>query len=168
MLLGPTASADELIRVPPGFSRLLRLDRPVGTVIVGNPDIADVTIQSEKAVVLTAKKAEGNTNLIILDVDNNDLLKADVFVRALLEPGVVKIYPQVNRNALHNYYAYYCPPRGRLCDRISDPNESLTHLEQVGPSVPRTTIIQQQTPSQQQPGTTTSEPSSSGVGPQAQ
>jgi Flp pilus assembly secretin CpaC len=56
MLLGPTASADELIRVLPGFSRLLRLDRPVGTVIVGNPDIADVTIQSEKAVVLTAQK----------------------------------------------------------------------------------------------------------------
>jgi Flp pilus assembly secretin CpaC len=56
------------------------LDRPVGTVIVGNPDIADVTVQSEKIVVLTAKKLQGNTNLIVLDTENNDLLKADIFV----------------------------------------------------------------------------------------
>jgi len=45
---------------------LLRMSRPVAEVIIGNPSIADVTIQSSKLVVVTGRTF-GTTNLIALD-----------------------------------------------------------------------------------------------------
>src|SRR5271166_3079354 len=100
-----TASARDL-KLLPGFSELLRLDRPVGTVIVGNPDVADATVQSEKTVVITAKKMLGITNIIVLDEENNELFRANIFVEEQGRANLrrIQIAPMVNRNALHDYY----------------------------------------------------------------
>lgn len=46
--------------------RLLRLEEKASDVIVGNPSIADVTIQNGKLLAITGKTF-GTTNLIILD-----------------------------------------------------------------------------------------------------
>jgi hypothetical protein len=134
-----------------GFSEVLKLPRPVGDVIVGNPDVADVTIQSEQQVVITAKPKIGTTNIIILDRENNELFRANIVVGGR-GVGKVEVYPQGNRNELHDYYAYSCPPSGRLCQRFSDPNESLTHLELAGPTPsPTTSTNIDQPPAQQVP-----------------
>ncbi len=47
-------------------SQLLRLPRPVVEIIIGNPTIADVTVQSGKLLVITGKSF-GITNIIALD-----------------------------------------------------------------------------------------------------
>jgi Flp pilus assembly secretin CpaC len=59
----PTATP---ITVKVNMARILRINAPATTVIVGNPGVADVTIQDPKTLVLTGK-SYGQTNLIVLD-----------------------------------------------------------------------------------------------------
>jgi hypothetical protein len=166
LFFGSMASADQLIRLMPGFATLLRLDRPVGTVIVGNPDVADATVQSEKTVVLTAKKIPGDTNVIILDSENN------VFFRALISVGgqsvgKVEIHTK-GRQLLHEYYAYNCTP---VCARVKDDLEGFPRrvVTSTGGGVTTTVeepVLPPEAPSQQ--GPLQQAPPTSGVGPQAQ
>jgi hypothetical protein len=51
-------------------SQLLRLPRQVSEVIIGNPSIADVSVQGGNLLVVTGK-AFGITNIIALDADRN-------------------------------------------------------------------------------------------------
>ncbi|MCC7251852.1 MAG: pilus assembly protein N-terminal domain-containing protein [Hyphomicrobium sp.] len=51
-------------------SQLLRLPRPVASVIIGNPSIADVAIHGGNLLVVTGKTF-GITNIIALDDDRN-------------------------------------------------------------------------------------------------
>ena len=63
------ARAEDLI-VRYDQSQLLRLPRPVAEIVVGNPSIADVTIQGPNLLVVTGKSF-GVTNVIALDADRN-------------------------------------------------------------------------------------------------
>ena len=62
------AAADLMVRYDQ--SQLLRLPRPVAEVIIGNPSIADVSVQGGNLLVVTGK-AFGITNIIALDADRN-------------------------------------------------------------------------------------------------
>lgn len=151
MFLGSMAPAAETINLKANSAMIKILDRPVSTVILGNQEIADVTLQTDKRLVFTPKQA-GTTNVLILDNENRTILEATINVDGR-DAGKVEIYPQVNRNALHNYFAYYCPPSGGLCQRVKDELESLTHLEKGGPQAPQqnTPVIQEPSPQQQDP-----------------
>ena len=63
------ASAQDLI-VKYDQSQLLRLPRPVAEIIIGNPTIADVTVQASNLLVITGKTF-GITNIIALDAERN-------------------------------------------------------------------------------------------------
>ena len=63
------ATANDLI-VRYDQSQLLRLPRPVVDIIVGNPSIADVTVQGGNLLVVTGKTF-GVTNIIALDAERN-------------------------------------------------------------------------------------------------
>ena len=54
------------ITVKANMARILRINTPAATVIIGNPGVADVTIQDPQTLVLTGK-SYGTTNLIVLD-----------------------------------------------------------------------------------------------------
>lgn len=69
VIAAPTASAEDLV-VRYDQSQLLRLPRPVKEIIIGNPSIADVTVQSTNLLVVTGK-AFGTTNVIVLDAERN-------------------------------------------------------------------------------------------------
>jgi Flp pilus assembly secretin CpaC len=78
------------INVNVNMARVLRISAPATTVIVGNPGIADVTIQDAKTLVLTGK-SYGQTNLIILDHAGNPI--ADTLIDVVqLSSGVVTVY----------------------------------------------------------------------------
>jgi len=62
------AAADLIVRYDQ--SQLLRLPRPVAEVIIGNPSIADVTVQGGNLLVVTGKTF-GITNIIALDAERN-------------------------------------------------------------------------------------------------
>lgn len=69
LLAPPAARAADLV-VAYDQSQLLRLPRPVASVIIGNPSIADVAIQGGNLLVVTGKTF-GVTNIIALDAERN-------------------------------------------------------------------------------------------------
>jgi Flp pilus assembly secretin CpaC len=60
-------------------SQVLTVARPPGTVIVGNPSIADVTISGDQ--VYLHARAYGTTNILMLDDSGNQLADLDVTVQ---------------------------------------------------------------------------------------
>jgi len=73
------ARADDLI-VRYDQSQLLRLARPPAEIIIGNPSIADVTIQGANLLVVTGKTF-GVTNIIALDAERNVIQDQRVIVQ---------------------------------------------------------------------------------------
>jgi hypothetical protein len=71
--------ADRRIVMQPGMSDIIPLPRPARTVIVGDPKVADATLNGDQSLVLTGLPGSGGeTNLIILGQDNNEILRAVV------------------------------------------------------------------------------------------
>jgi hypothetical protein len=85
---------------------LVRLDRPAAEIVVGNPSIADVSVQSGKVIVVTGKSF-GETNLIVMDADGKVVASRRLIVQ---EPrtGFVTVYQGKARQTLH--CAPYCTP----------------------------------------------------------
>ncbi len=78
VLLDRQARAGDLM-VRYDQSQLLRLPRPATEVIIGNPSIADVTIQGGNLLVVTGKTF-GITNIIALDQQRNVIQDQKVIV----------------------------------------------------------------------------------------
>jgi hypothetical protein len=85
---------------------LLKLDRPAAEIVVGNPSIADVSVQSGKVLILTGKSF-GETNLIVIDADGKMITNRRLIVQ---EPrtGFVTLYKGSVRQTLH--CAPHCAP----------------------------------------------------------
>jgi Flp pilus assembly secretin CpaC len=79
----PAAAADP-IRLNPGYVSLVKLDQTVGTIVIGNPEVVDATLQGRNAILLTAKKITGSaaTNLIVLNAQDNEIFNATIVVGA--------------------------------------------------------------------------------------
>lgn len=78
---------------------MLRLERSAAEIVVGNPSIADVSVQNSKILVLTGKSF-GQTNLIVLDAEGKVIINRRVVVQ---EPrdGYVTMYRGAARETLH-------------------------------------------------------------------
>ncbi len=65
----------------------LRFDQPVSTVLIGNPEIVAVAVDSVRLVFLTGKQV-GETNLLVLDRRGNEIVRYDVVVAPELDRHV--------------------------------------------------------------------------------
>lgn len=75
----PPALANEGIGVVMNQARIIKLARPADTIVVGNPMIADASVQDASTIVLTGK-GFGVTNLVVLDKDGNAIVDEQVVV----------------------------------------------------------------------------------------
>ncbi len=92
------ADTTEPISVKVNMARILRISAPAATVIVGNPVVADVTIQDPQTLVLTGK-SYGETNLIVLDSMGNPI--ADTIVSVIQgEADLMTVYMGTARTTL--------------------------------------------------------------------
>jgi hypothetical protein len=66
LCMGAGAAAAESISVTMDQAKLVRLPEGTATIVVGNPAIADVSMQRNGVVVITGRRA-GRTNFIALD-----------------------------------------------------------------------------------------------------
>ncbi len=86
------------ISVNVNMARILRISAPAATVIIGNPAVADVTIQDPQTLILTGK-SYGRTNLIVLDGNGNPI--ADTLIEVVqLQAGSLTIYQGLKRTSL--------------------------------------------------------------------
>lgn len=107
-----SSAASEPISVKVNMARILRINSPAATVIIGNPGIADVTIQDPQTLVLTGK-SYGQTNLIVLDDIGNPI--ADTLVEVVqAQADLVTVYLGTARTTLS--CAPVCQPTIMLGD----------------------------------------------------
>jgi Flp pilus assembly secretin CpaC len=71
--------AAEMVEVTIDFAKVMRLSRPAETIVIGNPGIADASVEDESTIVLTGKAA-GVTNMIVLDKAGEEVLHTVVRV----------------------------------------------------------------------------------------
>lgn len=102
----PAAAAETAVDVLIDQATLVRLERPAAEIVVGNPSIADVSVQSGKVLVVTGKSF-GETNLIVMDADGKVFVNRRLIVQ---EPrsGLVTMYRGSARQTLH--CSPYCTP----------------------------------------------------------
>ncbi|OCP20871.1 pilus assembly protein PilQ [Ensifer sp. LC54] len=89
---------DDMMRVYMDHARVLKLDRPVSKVIIGNADVADATVADAKTIVVTGRNF-GTTNLVILDQDGNAIVDERILV-SIDEGNTVRVYKQTSRTVL--------------------------------------------------------------------
>ncbi|RUX04802.1 hypothetical protein EN816_22530 [Mesorhizobium sp. M8A.F.Ca.ET.173.01.1.1] len=71
------AGAD--IEVTMNQAKIVKLSRPADTIVVGNPAIADASVQDASTIVLTGK-GFGVTNLVVLDQEGSPIVDTQVTV----------------------------------------------------------------------------------------
>jgi Flp pilus assembly secretin CpaC len=106
-----TARADDLV-VKYDQSQLLRLPRPAAEIIIGNPAIADISVQSGNLLVITGKTF-GITNIIALDAERNVIQDQRVLVKRD-ESKVVNLQRGTQRQS------YNCTPQCNPSMTIGD------------------------------------------------
>jgi Flp pilus assembly secretin CpaC len=130
VLLGaPIAAAQDNapIAVNVNMARVLRISAPAATVIVGNPGIADVTIQDPQTLILTGK-SYGQTNLIVLDSFGEPI--ADTLIEvAQMQAGVTTVYQGLARTSLT--CAPVCQPTVMMGDDNAFTTQTLTSSQLV-------------------------------------
>jgi hypothetical protein len=131
LMAGPAlAETTEPISVKVNMARILRISAPAATVIIGNPGVADVTIQDPQTLVLTGR-SYGTTNLIILDAAGNPV--ADTMVSVVQgQSDLVTVYMGSSRTTLA------CEPQCQPTIMLGDDNafsaqtyQSTTLLDQA-------------------------------------
>lgn len=98
----PARATDDVIRVFMDHARILKLDRMVSKVIIGNADVADVTVSDPQTIVLTGK-SYGTTNLVILDRDGEAIVDERILV-SVDEANTLRVFKQTTRSV------YSCSP----------------------------------------------------------
>jgi Flp pilus assembly secretin CpaC len=107
----PAARANDLI-VKYDQSQLLRLPRPAAEIIIGNPTIADVSVQGGNLLVVTGKSF-GITNIISLDAERNIIQDQ----RVLVQRDDVRV---VNLQKGNKRESYNCAPQCNPSITIGD------------------------------------------------
>lgn len=77
--LACSAAAAAGIEVQMNEAKIVKLARPADTIVIGNPAIADASVQDASTIVLTAK-GFGVTNLVVLDNEGNPIVDEQVVV----------------------------------------------------------------------------------------
>jgi len=84
------AMAGTGIAVTMNQAKIVKLSRPADTIVVGNPAIADASVQDASTIVLTGK-GFGVTNLVVLDQDGTPIVDEQVTV-VRQDASSVRIY----------------------------------------------------------------------------
>jgi hypothetical protein len=102
-----TPTQADTVTVTVDEARVMKLPERVATIVIGNPLIADATLQSGGILVVTGK-GFGSTNLLALDRDGKVIMDRTVQVLGPSSSDIVVVYKGVERES------YSCAPE---CER---------------------------------------------------
>lgn len=109
----PAAASDPIYRVDLNKTQILRLPASAGSVIVGNPSIADVTIHSP-TMIFVVGRGYGETNLVILDRNGSTMVDADIQVTSITSTNGIRLFNGGDRRSYS--CSPYCQPSPVLGD----------------------------------------------------
>lgn len=91
--LGISAAAAEDLSVSKDQSKVIKLSGAASTVVVGNPAIADVTMQDANTAFITGK-GFGTTNVIAMDAEGRQIASFRIVVTSTADRSVTLIKGQ--------------------------------------------------------------------------
>ncbi|MEM7729356.1 MAG: pilus assembly protein N-terminal domain-containing protein [Pseudomonadota bacterium] len=112
-LSAPASAAEPIYRVDLNKTQILRLPAAAGSVVVGNPSIADITVHSP-TMIMVVGRGFGETNLIVLDRAGETMVDADIQVTAITPSNGVRLFKATSRETYS--CAPYCQPSPVLGD----------------------------------------------------
>ncbi|NNF79655.1 MAG: hypothetical protein HKN05_16655 [Rhizobiales bacterium] len=115
-----SAHAGADVKVPVDQARVVELAGEPGTVIVGNPTIADVTLRNGNLMIIQGK-AYGETNIIVLSPDGEQIANMDVVVQAR-NKNALWIYSSAGRRS------FRCHP---FCEGEVNTGDNKEFFEQI-------------------------------------
>ena len=101
-----------IVAVPIDNSSMLELERNAATVVVGNPSIADVSVQKGNLLFVLGRNF-GTTNVIALDSDNKQIANIPISVTTTM-PHHMTLYRGAGQ------VSFTCAPR---CERSLIPGD---------------------------------------------
>lgn len=145
-------SSAEPLRVTANKAAIVRLAGRAQNVIVGDPRVADITVENRSMLVLFGR-SPGETNLIVLDSQNREILSVPVVVTAEKDRHVSVVS---NAKAGFTEVVYYCAER---CNKVAQQSTAPAAAssgggaqaplsEPAAPSQPPPAAAQPQTPEQ--------------------
>ena len=121
----PVSTAGQPVEVHVDQAKVLKLPERTATLVVGNPLIADATVQPGGIIVITAK-SYGVTNLVALDRIGTTLMEHSIQVLGPVD-NVVVLYRGIERES------YSCTPNCQRRITLGDtPNYFTSNLNQTG------------------------------------
>jgi Flp pilus assembly secretin CpaC len=131
--IAANSAANSDVDVAIDEAKLIQLDRPPADIIVGNPSIADVAVQSRKLLVITGKSF-GRTNIIVIDADGKEIINKILSVEEA-RTGLVTLHRGTAP------FTYYCAPNctsalaiGDFPDHFKDIAEQIKTKQGLGQS----------------------------------
>lgn len=119
-LAAPAARADT-VTVSIDKAHILKMPTSVATIVIGNPLVADATLQSGGILVITGK-GFGATNLLALDRAGKVVMDKTVRVQGPVSRDLVVVYKGVERES------YSCAPE---CERRLTLGDSKGYFEGI-------------------------------------
>jgi len=124
------AGSSESYTVELNKTEIVRLPGAAASIIIGNPKIADVTVQSSDLLFVVGR-GYGETNLIILDANGNTMMNADLQVVNTLPQHGVRLY---NGKSRETYSCIpYCGPSPVLGDTPAFIGNNTSDAEELDP-----------------------------------
>ena len=134
------AGSTDSFKVELNKTEIVRLPGAAASIIIGNPKIADVTVQSSDLIFVVGR-GYGETNLIILDALGNTMMNADLQVVNTLPTHGVRLYNGKNRETYS--CIPYCGPSPVLGDNPRFIGNNTSDARELD-SIPAFTSSQQQ------------------------
>lgn len=120
-LIAPSALAQQ-IWVTMDQVRAYSVDRPADSIIVGNPGIADISVQNSKQFLLFGK-APGLTNIIVLDEEGETIKNLQVRVNP--PSSSMLVYHRGSARTTYN-----CTQHCEVTLTVGDDNASFSNVDQ--------------------------------------
>lgn len=79
-------------------AKVMHISRPADTIIIGNPAIADATIQDNQTLIITGR-SYGSTNLIVLDA-NGQPIADEILMVEMNDEAVVTVFKRSSQVTL--------------------------------------------------------------------
>ena len=119
----PALAAGVPISIVVDRAKVMHISRPASTVIIGNPAIADATIQDNQTLIITGR-SYGTTNLIVLDNAGKPIADEVLTVEASND-DIVTVYKRADRET------FSCTPDCAPTLAIGDAANFVTIKDQI-------------------------------------
>ncbi|MGJ8558888.1 MAG: pilus assembly protein N-terminal domain-containing protein [Litorimonas sp.] len=124
---GSAHATDPIYQVDLNKTQILRLPTAAGSVIIGNPAIADVTVHSPTTIMVVGR-GFGETNLIVLDRNGDTMVDADIQVTSITPSNGVRLFNGKSRQT------YSCAPYCQPSPVLGDSAEHISTNSSQGPA----------------------------------